>query len=99
MTLVVELLKNLKLKTANSVDKQFELVQHCLLMPVWSNIITQKAVPHVINSRALTGEKPCIKKAIHGPLMQGYVNFHYACTGTTELLPSRDVYCPALERA
>ena len=27
---------------------------------------------HVINSRALTGEKPCIKKAIHALLMHGY---------------------------
>ena len=27
---------------------------------------------HVINSRALTGEKPCINKAIHALLMHGY---------------------------
>ena len=26
-------------------------------------------------------------------------NFQYARTGATELLPSWDVYCPALERA
>ena len=52
-----------------------------------------------MNSRALTGEKPCINKAIHALLMHGYTNFQYARTGVTELLPSRDVYCPAPERA
>ena len=30
---------------------------------------------HVINSRALTGEKPCINKAIHALLMHGYATF------------------------
>ena len=30
---------------------------------------------HVINSRALTGEKPCINKAIHVLLMHGYATF------------------------
>ena len=29
-------------------------------------------VSHVINSCALTGEKPCIHKAIHALLMHGY---------------------------
>ena len=28
-------------------------------------LLHKKAVSHIINSRALTGEKPCIKKAIH----------------------------------
>ena len=56
-------------------------------------------MPHVINSRALTGEKPCINKAIHALLMHGLRSVQYARTGATELLPSRDVYCPALERA
>ena len=46
------------------------------------DIIALKAVPHVINSRALTDEKPCINKAIHMLLMHGYVI----------LLPLRDVY-------
>ena len=31
---------------------------------------------HVINSRALTGEKPCINKAIHALLMHGYATFN-----------------------
>ena len=31
---------------------------------------------HVINSRALTGEKPCINKAIHVLLMHGYATFN-----------------------
>ena len=33
-------------------------------------------MPHVINSRALTGEKPCINKAIHALLMHGYATFN-----------------------
>ena len=41
-----------------------------------TNIIAWKAVPHVINSRALTGEKPCINKAIHALLMHGYATFN-----------------------
>ena len=32
-------------------------------------------MPHVINSRALTGEKTCINKAIHALLMHGYATF------------------------
>ena len=37
----------------------------------YCHIIAQKAVSHVINSRALTGEKPCINKAIQALLMHG----------------------------
>ena len=33
-------------------------------------------MPHVINSRALTGEKPCINKTIHALLMHGYATFN-----------------------
>ena len=33
-------------------------------------------MPHVINSRAFTGEKPCINKAIHALLMHGYTIFN-----------------------
>ena len=33
-------------------------------------------VSQVINSRALTGEKPCINKAIHALLMHGYAPFN-----------------------
>ena len=33
-------------------------------------------MPHVINSRALTGEKSCINTAIHALLMHGYVTFN-----------------------
>ena len=52
----------------------------------------------VINNRALTGEKPCINKAIHALLMHGYATFNDR-TGATDLLPLRDVFCPALKRA
>ena len=40
-----------------------------------------KAVPRVINSRALTGEKPCINKAIHALLMHGYAIFNMPVPG------------------
>ena len=40
-----------------------------------------KTVSHVINSRALTGEKPCINKAIHALLMHGYVTFNMLVPG------------------
>ena len=40
-----------------------------------------KAVSHVINSRALTGEKPCINKAIHALLMHGYATFSMLVPG------------------
>ena len=38
---------------------------HNYSKPIEICIIAEKAVPHVINSRALTGEKPDIYKAIH----------------------------------
>ena len=38
-------------------------------------------MPHVIDSRALTGEKPCINKAIHALLMHGYVTFNMIVPG------------------
>ena len=38
-------------------------------------------MPHVINSRALTGEKPCINKAIHALLMHGYATFNMIVPG------------------
>ena len=44
-------------------------------------IIAQKAVSHVINSRALIGEKLCINKAIHALLMHGYANFNMIVPG------------------
>ena len=36
---------------------------------------------HVINSRALTDEKPCINKAIHALLMHGYATFNMIVPG------------------
>ena len=36
---------------------------------------------HVINSHALTGEKPCINKAIHALLMHGYATFSMSIPG------------------
>ena len=36
---------------------------------------------HVINSHALTGEKPCINKAIHALLMHGYATFNMIIPG------------------
>ena len=36
---------------------------------------------HDIKSRALTGEKPCINKAIHALLMHGYVIFNMLVPG------------------
>ena len=50
---------------------------------------------HVINSRALTGEKQGNSRAVNARLR----NFQYDRTGATDLLPLRDVYCSALERA
>ena len=49
----------------------------------WDNtiIIAQKAVPHVINSRALTGEKLYINKAIHALLIHGYATFNMIVPG------------------
>ena len=39
------------------------------------------AVSLVINIRALTGEKPCINKAIHALLMHGYATFNIIVPG------------------
>ena len=36
---------------------------------------------HVINSRALTGKKPCINKAIQALLMHGYATFNMLLQG------------------
>ena len=36
---------------------------------------------HVINSRVLTGEKPCINKAIHALLMHGYATVNMIVPG------------------
>ena len=44
-------------------------------------IIAEKAVSHVINSRALTGKKPRINKAIHALLMHGYATFNMIVPG------------------
>ena len=40
-----------------------------------------KAVSHIINNRALTGKRPCINKAIHALLMQGYTTFNMFVPG------------------
>ena len=40
-----------------------------------------KAVSHVINSRALIGEKSCNNKAIHALLMHGYATFNMIVPG------------------
>ena len=40
-----------------------------------------KSSAHVINSRALTGEKPCINNAIHALLMHGYATFNMLIPG------------------
>ena len=42
---------------------------------------------HVINSRAITGEKPCINKAIHALLMHGYATFSMIAAVTGCVLP------------
>ena len=44
-------------------------------------IIAYKAASRVINSRALTGEKPVINKAIHALLMHGYTTFNMIVPG------------------
>ena len=44
-------------------------------------LLHKKAVSHVINSRALTAEKPCINKAIHALLMHGYATFNMTVPG------------------
>ena len=42
---------------------------------------------HVINNRALTGEKPCINKAIHALLMQLSISGHIIAAITRCALP------------
>ena len=44
-------------------------------------LLHKKTVSHVINSRALTYEKPCINKAIHALLMHGYATFNMIVPG------------------
>ena len=44
-------------------------------------LLLHKKVSHVINSRALTGEKPCINKAIHALLMHSYATFNTIVPG------------------
>ena len=61
-------------------------------------LLHKKTAPHVINSRALTGEKPCINKAIHALLMQGYTTFNMITPGHRFAAVTRCVV-PALERA
>ena len=51
-------------------------------------------MPHVINSRALIGEKPCINKAIHALLMHGYATFNMLVPGTQNCC--RHEMCTAL---
>ena len=58
-------------------------------------LLHKKAVLHVTNSRAFTGEKSCTNNAVNAWLC----NFQYDRAGATDLLPLRAVYCPALERA
>ena len=41
----------------------------------------KKAVSHVINSRALTSEKPWFNKAIHALLIHGYATFNMIVPG------------------
>ena len=50
-------------------------------------------MPQVINSHALTGEKPCIHKAIHALLMHGYATFNMLVPG-----PRCHKMCTALPR-
>ena len=42
---------------------------------------SKKAVSHIINSRAFPGEKPCINKAIHALLLNGYATFNMIVPG------------------
>ena len=51
----------------------------------------------VINSRALTGEKTCINKAIHALLMHGYGTFSMLVPGPQNCC--RHEMCTAPERA
>ena len=36
---------------------------------------------HIVNNRALMGEKPCVNKAIHALLMHGYATFNIVVPG------------------
>ena len=45
------------------------------------SFLHKKSVSHVVNSRALTGEKPCINKAIHALLIYGYATFNMFIPG------------------
>ena len=57
-------------------------------------------MPHIINSRTLTDEKLCMYLQGNSRAANAWLrNFQYDRTGATDLLPLRDVYCPALERA
>ena len=47
----------------------------------FTDIVALKAMLHVINSRALTREKPCINKAIYALLMHGYATFNMPVPG------------------
>ena len=49
---------------------------HREMIKYWQLLVEKKAVPHVINNRALTGEKPCIYKAIHAMLIHSYATFN-----------------------
>ena len=44
-------------------------------------LLLHKKQSHIINSRALTGEKPCINKAIHALLLHGYATFNMPVSG------------------
>ena len=50
------------------------------MLDTLTDINASKAVSHV-NSHALTGEKPCINKAIHVLLMHGYATFNMIVLG------------------
>ena len=55
----------------------------------------------VINSRASTGEKPCINSAIHALLMHGYATFNLIVPGPqiccrSEMCTARPLYVDCL---
>ena len=64
----------------SSLDKTV-VVQERTKTVTSNDIIALKAVSHVINSCALTGEKPCINKAIQALLMHGYATFNMLVPG------------------
>ena len=54
---------------------------------------------HVINSRALTSEKPCINKAIYTLLMHGYATFNMIVPGhSTSLVRGNNVRETSVKR-